>query len=141
MARLREGNNPKRRIAPAEAFDQKAREDLAKAVVYCGSGHHKKYPGDYKFQPPANPRATKSICDGLRIVLKNEAKALFHSGIMKGMVSIGREGEFPKYVWSVDASGEAYEAKVSRGTNRYKGYRLEEDDAMRAVVLSEWKKR
>jgi len=45
----------------------------------------------------------------------------------------------PKYVWAVDAEGEAYEAKI--GSNGYHGYRLEEADAMRKFVLKEWAKR
>lgn len=141
MAKARTGNNPKRRIAPADALDEEARKGLAKAVVYVGSSLHKKHPGDYKFDPPVNPRPTKSICDGVRIILLKEAQKLFHDGIMKGMVSTWYEGGFPKYVWSVDANNEAYESKISRGTNKYKGYRLEEDDEMRAIVLSEWKTR
>jgi len=48
-------------------------------------------------------------------------------------------GGVPKYVWAVDAEGEVYEAKI--GSNDYHGYRLEETDAMRRVVLKEWAKR
>ena len=58
-----------------------------------------------------------------------------------GMFSELSPDEAPKYVWSVDPHGEVYEAKISPGTNEYKGYRLEEEDAMRAVVLREWKRR
>jgi hypothetical protein len=141
MPRTRESNNKKRRIAPTEAYDLAARQALARALTYVGISHHKKHPGDYNFQPPVNPRPTKSICDGLRIILLAEACQLFHDGIMKGMVSAGMEGNVPKYVWSVDAAGEAYEAKIMRGTTNYKGYRLEEEDDMRAVVLREWKNR
>lgn len=141
MPRTREGNNKKRRIAAADAYTPEAREAMTRALVYVGSSHHKKYPGNYQFQPPVNPRPTKSICDGLRIILLEEARQLFHDGIKRGMVSVGMEGNFPKYVWSVDAQEEVYESKIIRGTNQYKGYRLEEEDNKRADVLREWKKR
>ena len=45
----------------------------------------------------------------------------------------------PKYVWSVDADGKVYEAKI--GLGGYHGYRLAEEDDMSAVVLKEWRKR
>jgi hypothetical protein len=77
----------------------------------------------------------------VRIILRAEALALLQAGIMKGMVSVARCGDVPKYVWSVDSSGEAYEAKISPGSSNYKGYRLEEEDNMRGKVLSEWRKR
>ena len=46
----------------------------------------------------------------------------------------------PKYVWAVDSDGEAYEAKLSKGTNDYYGYRLEDtrDKRMRKLVIEEW---
>ncbi len=45
----------------------------------------------------------------------------------------------PKYVWSVDGAGEAYEAKIGNGG--YHGYRLTDEDDMRDYVLQEWKRR
>jgi hypothetical protein len=42
-------------------------------------------------------------------------------------------------VWSVDRDGVAYEAK--RDTRGYHGYRLEEDDDFRFLVLREWRRR
>jgi hypothetical protein len=73
--------------------------------------------------------------------LLGEARDLFRQGILVGMFSDFSLDERPKYVWSVDPDGEVYEAKISPGTNEYKGYRLEEEDAMRAVVVREWKRR
>lgn len=45
----------------------------------------------------------------------------------------------PKYVWGVDKTGEPYEAVL--GADGYHGYRLEDDDNMRNVVLKEWSTR
>jgi len=52
-------------------------------------------------------------------------------------------GGAPKYVWAVDAAGEAYEAKTRPEREMdYHGYRLgEEDRAMREYVRKEWKLR
>ena len=58
---------------------------------------------------------------------------------MKGMFSDFPDYNQPKFVWSVDAMGEAYEAKIDR--TGYHGYRLEEEDNMRYVVLKEWERR
>ena len=139
--RIRNGHAPKRRIAPLERASPAIRDAMALRLVYIGSAHHKTKPGDYGFQPPVNPRPWKSICDGQRIILLPEARALFKSGIRLGMFSDFAEGGSPKYVWCVDQQGEAYEAKVSPGTDLYKGYRLEEEDGMRAYVVETWKRR
>lgn len=140
--RSRQGHDPKRRIAPRDRLDPSAREALTARLTYVGSALHKTKPGDYGFQPPVNPRPWKSVCDGLRVVLLTEARDLFRRGIRLGMFSDFYDGDgVPKYVWSVDDAGEAYEAKISPGTQAYKGYRLEEEDAMRDVVLKEWKRR
>lgn len=139
--RARHGSDPKRRIAGVNRLDAAGRDALAAKLTYTGSSHHKTKPGDYGFQPPVNPRPWKSICDGVRVILLAEAQDLFRRGILLGMLSEFPQDGAPKYIWSVDAAGEAYEAKISPGTVSYKGYRLEEDDAMRTVVLKEWAKR
>ena len=136
---MRHGRSPKRRIWPVDALTGEERDTLAKALVYVGSGHHKTKPSDYGFRPPVSPRPWKSICDGIRIIPLAEARQLFQRGIENGMVSPFPKGEVPKYVWSVDDSGHAYEAKI--GLGGYHGYRLEEEDQMRSVVLKEWTRR
>ncbi|MFD2182227.1 hypothetical protein [Rhodoplanes azumiensis] len=138
---MRPGNNPKRRIAPAELLGKEARADLAERAKYVGSGHHKRYPADYGLER-TNPRPTKSLCDLVKTVKLAEAGALMRKGLMCGMISDVRLGEFPKYVWSVDEDGEVYEAKTDPMTpGVYHGYRLEEEDDMRRLVESVWKKR
>jgi hypothetical protein len=96
-------------------------------------------PGDYGFQPPINPRPWKSLCDVKRSIAQAEAQELLRQGVLMGLFSNFLEGEMPKYVWSVDAEGQAYEAKLGR--DGYHGYPLEEDDDFRSVVLKEWSKR
>ena len=132
----RAGNNPKRRIAASGVLSLPERQALAGRLTYVGSANHKRQPGDYGFHPPTNPRPSKSLCDARRCVLLGEAQALMQKGILKGMISTWFVGDVPKYVWSVDEFGEAFEAKIGR--DGYHGYRLESDDTMRDIVLREW---
>ena len=136
------GNNPKRRIAKLGYFSERELGELASAVRYQGSAHHKTRPADYSFTPPAAPRPSKSVCDGKRVVFSGEAQHLLQAGVRLGMVSSHREGEWPKYVWAVDDFGEVYEAKLGHDRRRYHGYRLGKDDrAMRDRVQAEWSRR
>jgi len=137
--RRRTGNNPKRRIASPDRLALDARTSLAETLQYVGSSHHKRHPADYGFHPPVNPRPWKSICDSVRSISLKEAQHLFHMGVRMGMFSDFSNGHVPKYVWSVDSQGDAYEAKI--GQDGYHGYRLEEDDNMRSLVLKEWSRR
>ena len=73
------------------------------------------------------------------MISKAEAAELLRQGVLKGMFSDFVDDQLPRYLWSVDAEGEAYEAKIDR--QGYHGYRLEEDDDFRDRVLREWKAR
>ena len=137
----REGNNPKRRIMPRDAVDLAVLTRLAAQARYLGSAHHKRSLADYDFSPPTNPRPDKSLCDGSRVVRRQEAGELLREGLMRGMIGgLGASG-LPKYVWSVDSRERVYEAKIGRGRG-YHGYELgRDDDAMRQWVMEEWRAR
>ena len=139
--RKRQGNNPKRRIAPQYAMTQEIRSNLARSR-YVGSALHKSKPADYGFVPPVNPRPNKSLCDDLRVIYLREATQLFRSGIQLGMVSsyLGNNC-LPKFVWAVDNYGEAYEAKLGGDNFSYHGYRLYRDQRMSGHVIAEWERR
>jgi hypothetical protein len=137
--RPRQSNNPKRRISAQNAHTFERLRALGEALVYSGSAHHKRHPGNYGFRPPVNPRPWKSMCDSLREIDLEEAIELFRKGIRAGMISECGADEKPKYVWSVDDHGEAFEAKL--GIDGYHGYCLEDEDNMRAFILREWKVR
>ena len=141
--RKRQGNRPDRRIAEASFTDKATRDTLIKRLHYVGSALHKLHPGNYGFNPPQNPRPSKSPCDELRDVLLEEATGLFRQGIELGMLSYFPKEGIPKYVWSVDAIGEVYEAKIGAGHEpEYHGYRVGDDErAMRNYVRKEWKRR
>jgi hypothetical protein len=142
-SKKREGNRPDRRILPDKATNHDERRRLLEAMRYGGSANHKLRPGDYALEPPANPRATKSVCDDLRPLLAGEARTLFTHGVLLGMLSAFAPGSVPKYVWAVDERDEVYEAKTRPETESvYHGYRLGDDEkAMRARVLAEWRER
>jgi hypothetical protein len=144
-SRKREGNRPGQRIAP---FDNSqdgdaTRRRLKEVLRYTGSAEHKLHPGNYGFTPSPNPHPSKSVCDDLRPLGLEEARALFEQGIEFGMFSFVEKQSVPKYVWSVDAAGEVYEAKCKPGQETdYHGYRLGDDErARRGYVLGEWKSR
>ncbi len=138
----RRSDNPKRRIVPIDEVEPAFLRRLAGQAHYTGSAHHKRSAADYDFSPSsANPRPHKSLCDGNRTVKLNEAKALFHEGMRRGMVSSYREDDLPKYVWAVDDEDRAYEAKIERGSKNYHGYELSIDDDMGGLVVWEWKRR
>jgi hypothetical protein len=137
----RQGNNPKRRLAPAGSFHQRQLDTLASQAAYVGSGHHKRNPADYGLGR-TNPRPTKSLCDLTRTVTLEQAQRLLAAGINAGMVSTLSEGGFPKYIWCVDEDETVYEAKTDIGApGGYHGYPLEAEDDFRAYILAEWKKR
>ena len=135
----RQGNRPNRRIANVDLLDGDGRRALAERLVYVGSAHHKRSSCDYGFHPPVNPRPSKSLCDGYKVILRAEAQQLLRTGVLMGMFSAFEGDGFPKYVWCVDVGGEVYEAKIGR--DGYHGYRVEDDDNMRSVVLKEWRTR
>ena len=135
----RQSRDPKRRLAPPDRLDQIGREVLAARLTYSGSALHKRHPGDYGFHPSVNPRTWKSLCDGKRVVLKDEAASLLRQGVLDGLFSDFPDDAAPKYVWSVAADSEVYEAKID--SFGYHGYRLEEEDDFRLLVLKEWARR
>ncbi|MYA59970.1 MAG: hypothetical protein F4X40_05350 [Chloroflexi bacterium] len=138
----RQGNNPKRRITPNAETGPDYLDWLSRSVRYTGSPHHKRVPADYGFDRPADPRPNKSLCDGIRSVLRAEATALFREAIIRGMISTYRIGRLPKYVWAVDADDRVYEAKLAQGSATYHGYELGDDESsMRRLVIAEWRAR
>lgn len=138
---VRPGNNPKRRIAPDGRLSEAENLHLKSAVCYVGSGHHKRSPADYGL-PRVNPRPTKSLCDFMRVISLAEARQLLARGIELGMFSEPREGGLPKFIWSVSAQGDVFEAKTdANSSGEYHGYPLEDEDVMSEYVKSVWMKR
>jgi len=76
----RQGNNPKRRIAPSGRLTFEGKGQLGRVVRYIGSVNHKLHPAAYGFPRP-EPRPNKSVCDMERDILLPEAEQLVASGI------------------------------------------------------------
>ncbi len=139
----RQSNRPDRRLCSVGLLDASELARIAATARYGGSANHNLHAGDYGFVPPSNPRASKSLCDDKRTILKSEAQALMMEGIRRGMISRVESGQLPKYIWAVDEFGEVFEAKTKPGQEtEYHGYRLGDDERqMRAEVLKEWNSR
>jgi hypothetical protein len=137
MSRLH--HNPKRKLLPKGHYNSDEIEHFRSTLKYIGAPFHKKYPGNYGFTPPTAYRPAKSICDGKRSILKEEAVKLFLAGIDKELFGNPGPDGMPKYVWAIDDDGEVYEAKTD--STGYHGYRLEDEDDWRDVVLKAWKQR
>jgi hypothetical protein len=138
---MRQSNNPKRRIADIRELSEEILRTILDKAIYVGSALHKRNPSDYGFHPPVNPRPHKSLCDDPKVISIAEARKLLEEGVRKGLVSTAMSEGLPKFVWSVDAEQEVYEAKLGNGG--YHGYRLNREDErfMRDLVLEEWKRR
>ncbi len=138
----RQGNNPKRRVSVKQGIDASVLERCAQHAIYTGSPHHKRFPADYDFHPPANPRPNKSLCDSKIRIRRNEARTLFHAGIQRGMISKPMHDGLPKYVWAVSEDGSVYEAKREGDSRNYHGYELGGDEVnMKKYIVKEWNSR
>lgn len=139
--RNRSVSNPKRRIISGVLPDVAMRELLLTRIRYVGSGHHKRNPANYGMDR-VNPRPTKSLCDADGPVPLNKASGWLKEGVMKAMFSQPNESGLPKYIWCVSSGGVVYEAKTHPNTpGDYHGYPLEDEDDMKAYVMTIWEQR
>lgn len=140
--RRKAGFNPKRRLAPVGRLDAASRDELAKRCRYGGNPEHKRNPADYGLTPPTNPRPGKTICDGERVILKDEARTLLVAGLVRGMMSERTVNGWPQNVWAVNEAGLVFEAQLeNQTTGSYHGYPMPTDDDFRALILAEWRVR
>ena len=138
----RQGNNPKHRVSAKQGIDSAVLDRCAKHAIYTGSPHHKRFPSDYNFHPPANPRPNKSLCDSKIIIKRNEARTLFREGIRRGMISEPMNDGLPKYVWAVKENDSVYEAKREGESRSYHGYELGGNEVdMKKYIIKEWESR
>ena len=136
MARRRTFN-PKRQIR--HDCDPEELLRLLPLVKYTGSPLHKKNPGDFCLNPPAQPRPDKTLCDEAGITIKAEAQRLLEEGVKRGLVSQQFRGPFPQNIWSVSQDGYPLEAQLenpSLGT--YHGYPVPSTDDFRDQILEFW---
>ncbi len=138
----RRARTPGRRIVAQSGISPDWFRRFEAQAIYVGSAYHKRRPEDYGFDPPASPRPNKSLCDGNTRLRHSEAWALFRQGLRRGMISRVDEYGLPKYVWAVDRDGRVFEAIRSRGSTKYHGYELGDDDRpMKKIVKKAWRSR
>ncbi len=120
--------------------------ELYDKVSYGGNPQHKRNPGDFGLNPPAAPRAAKSLCDSAGFFTRKEASRLLKEGVEHGLVSerVNEHG-FPQNIWSVLDCGNGKKIPLeSQLENPYKGtyhgYPLPETDPMYQQVLEKWGK-
>lgn len=132
-----------REIAPEDFMSSEERARLAGKVRYVGSPYHKHRLEDYDFVPPeVKPRPRSTLCNRHRRFPLKEAIRLTRRGISLGLFSRRFEGEFPRYVWSVEEGekpAKVYEARI--GWSGYHGYPLDPTDPMHEQILDEWGQR
>lgn len=137
MADGRKRFNPKRRIQ--DACDPAQLVRLAEHVKYAGNPAHKRTPGDFNLTPPFQPRAHKTLCDGVGITSRAEAIRLLREGIGKGLISVQARGDFPQDIWAVTPEGVPLEAQLeNQDQGVYHGYPLSSTDDFRGEVLKRW---
>lgn len=142
---MRRKFNPKRTIKNCTVADVELLSMLRSTVGYGGKPHHKKNPGDFKLDPPSDPRPNKSLCDVVKVFKKQEALNLLREGIRRGLISSNINGNsFPKNIWSViemeDGKLVPLESQIENpeiGT--YHGYPLPPTDPMHDCVLERWR--
>lgn len=142
MKQRTKGYNPKRKIAVNGSVPPSRLRELAQKSSYGGNPEHKRSPGDYGLTPPASPRPGKTLCDGERQILKEEAEAFLRGGLGRGMMSPCAVGSWPHNVWAVSEAGEAFEFQLENpALGVYDGYPMPKNDDFRAAVEAEWMKR
>ena len=137
----RRGSDPKRRIARRGDWEPDVLERLSGEVRYTGGTHHKRAPADYGFDPSVNPGASKSLCDGIRIVELDEAVTLLRERVHHGMVGSYSNGGLPKYIFAVSGDDLVFDTKLN-GDRTCHGHELGHgEDVLRQHVTREWKAR
>ena len=131
----RKSRNDKRRVQ--ENCDPDRLGVLEREITYTGSPYHKKNPGDYGLNPPANPRDKKTLCDKIGEVKQADAEKLLKDGVRKGLISQQMRGRYPQNIWSVADDGTPLEAQLeNREKGTYHGYPLlDEYDPFREEIL------
>ena len=137
VRRSRRWFNDKRRIRQFD--DPIALSGLAARVRYTGNPGHKRNPGDFGLDPPAEPRDDKTLCDAAGIFSKSKAQWLLQEGIKRGLVSVQDRDGFPQNVGAVTNDGYPLEAQPENRTQgHYHDYPLPVNAPFRTRVLESW---
>ena len=136
MKSARKKFNWKRRIQ--DVCDTSELTRLARCVKYVGSEAHKRHKeGDFNITP--NPDSRKTLCDGIGITSKLQAHRLLRKGIIQGLISEQKRGDFPQNIWAVTSDGIPLEAQLTNEVQGvYHGYPMPSSDDLRNEVIKRW---
>lgn len=130
--------NTKRQLA--QNIDPSYVDELQHRVRYGGNPEHKMNPGDFNLDPPAIPRADKTLCDRVAIFSHREALACLKKGIQSYLLSQQQRNGLPQNIWSVTDRGEPLEAQLENAEKAiYHGYPMPESDPFCQIVLQRWR--
>lgn len=138
----RHGIKPRHRnILPLDEFENNRDHyaALEQKAVYTGNPEHKRNPGDFGLEPPADPRWDKTLCDEVGILRRNVADRLLRTAFHSGLVSAAKgknTDKWPQYVWAMTDDGHPLEAAYDG--SGYHGYPLPDE---RTPLFKEIKKR
>jgi hypothetical protein len=137
LMRKRKTFNPKRRML--EECNPHDLEDWVQRVRYGANPEHKKNPGDFGLQRPAEPRSDKTLCDEVGIFDRKLATGLLKEGIRRGLVAVQMRANFPQNVWAVTQNGQPLEAQLENPAQGiYHGYPMPQADPFRQQVIERW---
>lgn len=134
--------SPNRKIA--EPGPSGEAERLADRLAYGGNPEHKRNPGDFGLEPPAQPRLGKTLCDDAAILTRERALELLREGARRGLVSrqTAAGDVFPQMIWAVTEGGVPMEARIENPvTGAYHGYPMPSHDPFGSEVSRLWRER
>ena len=133
--------NRNKRLAGCKTIAGLNLEDLARRVQYTGNPLHKRNPGDFGLNPPAQGRQDKSLCDKTGIVTRKVALRHLRQGIRLGAVCERVVDGWPKHVWAVTSDGVLIEAvHDGAGRSSYHGYPVELDGSLTEKIKKLWRR-
>lgn len=126
-------------VSAAEArADQDALDAMVEMVSYRGSPLHKANPGNFRLDPPCDPRPDKTLCDydgGIKDI--RTAINLLKSGLKRGFVDRREKPTgWPKFIWAV-CRNTAFEAAWT-AAGVYHGYPLLDADPFGQLIIRKW---
>ena len=130
----------RRRLAPKGAYSDQHIVNMIEYVKYSGNPVHKKHPGNFALNPPANHRPGKTLCDISGIFRIADALDLLRRGLEFGTISMPGKDGWPRRIWAVGEGEMQLEAQPD-AIGSYHGYPLLSKDPFHSEVINIWKEK
>lgn len=131
---------PRRMLAPKGAYSDQHILNMIEYVKYSGNPVHKKHPGNFALNPPANHRPGKTLCDISGIFRIEDALDLLRRGLEFGTISMPGKDGWPRRIWAVGEGEMLLEAQPD-AIGSYHGYPLLSKDPFHSKVINIWKEK